>query len=152
MRFSDIMATKFKEGVSWRRKLFFHTYAYALNSTEIGVWSAAAITTSVACDVNVGSVVKQGATMAAFYLCPAAPAYAFIKGVDKSVAVTKNVAKYGSYAYKLSTIYTAPIELANYLGAKACTRIGATEGIKYFCGVEESDAFYWERPEYADRI
>lgn len=146
------MTTKFKEGVGWKRKLFFHTYAYMLNSTEIGVWSAAAISTSVACDVNVGSVVKQGATMAACYFCPAAPAYTFVKSIDKAVAVSKNVAKYGSYAYKLSTIYTAPIEFVNYLGAKTCSRFGATESIKHMCGVIESDSFYWERPEYENRI
>ena len=90
--------------------------------------------------------------MAACYFCPAAPAYTFVKGIDKAVAVSKDVIKYSSYAYKLSTIYTAPIEFANYLGAKASSRLGITESIKHVCGVEESDCFYWERSEYANRI
>jgi hypothetical protein len=86
------MSTKFREGVGWKRKVAFHTYAYALNSTQVGVWAAAAITTSVASDVDAVEVVKKGATMAACYLVPAAPVYTIVKNVDKAVYAGKNVA------------------------------------------------------------
>jgi hypothetical protein len=39
----------------------------------------------------------------------------------------------------------------NSLGAKALTKYGINEAIKKMCGVEECNAFYWERPEYANR-
>lgn len=145
------MATKFKEGVGWKRKVAFHTYAYAFNCTEVGVWAAAAITTSVASDIDTIDVVKKGAKMAAYYFVPAAPAYTILKNVDKAVYAGKKVAFYGTKAYKITTIYTAPINFFNSLGAKALTKYGVNEAIKELCGVEECDAFYWERPEYADR-
>lgn len=142
------MATKFKEGVGMRKKAVFYTYAYALNSTQVGVWAAAAIATSVASDIDAGEVVKKGAIMAACYLVPTAPIYTIIKNVDREVYAGKKVAFYGSKAYKLSTICTAPIEFVNSVGAKVLTKYGVTEVVKKMCGVEECDAFYWERPEY----
>jgi hypothetical protein len=145
------MATKFKENVGWKRKVAFHAYAFAFNSTEVGVWAAAAITTSVASDIDTVDLVKSGAKIAACYFVPAAPAYTILKNVDKAVYAGKKVAFYGTKIYKITTIWTAPIEFVNSLGAKTLTKFGVNEAVKKACGVEECDAFYWERPEYANR-
>lgn len=145
------MITRFKEGVGWKRKLFFNIYAYIINSAEVGVWAAAAITTTIACDVKVETVVKQDALGLACYFCPAAPLYTYVKSIDRAVAISKDVSKYTSYAYRAAACYTSPIVTLNSLGLKVFTKLGLSESMKHLCGVEECDAFYWQRPEYADR-
>jgi hypothetical protein len=41
-----------------------------------------------------------------------------------------------------------PIEFVNYVAAKGSSKSGALALLQNWCGVEESDAFWWERPEY----
>jgi len=54
-------------------KILFHTYAFALNSIEIGVWGTTGLATRVALDIEVNDVVREGAKIAAVYFFPAAP-------------------------------------------------------------------------------
>lgn len=141
------MTTKFKDGTSRHKKTLFHTYAFAVNATEIGVWGAAYITTSVATDLSVDTFVRAGAKTLAVYFIPAAPLYTMIKNTDRAVATGKQLVRGGSFVYKSARYFTSQIEFVNYISTKALTKYGATEALKSLCNVEECDAFYWERPE-----
>jgi len=146
------MATKFKQGTSLKRKMLFHTFTFAFNSTEIGVWGAAAITTSVAADISFDDVTRQGATIAACYFYPAAGMYTVVKKLDKAASIGKKTYMYDSRAYRFAVRYTSPIEMVNSISNRILTKFGIIQAVKTFCGVEESDCFYFECPEYQNRI
>ena len=90
------MTTKFKEGTSIKRRVLFHAYTFAVNSTEIGPWPAGYMAARVATDINVDTVVREGATAVALYCTPAAPLFMYVKSADKAYYLGKKMYGYGS--------------------------------------------------------
>lgn len=55
------MATKFKEGTGRLKRLAFNGFAFAVNSTEVGLVTATYIAAKTVTNYNVKDVIREGA-------------------------------------------------------------------------------------------
>jgi len=142
------MPTIFNGNVCLAQKVAFHTFAFAVNATEVGPWTASIITTTAACNLETGTMAKVGAQALACYFLPAAPIVTWLKSSEKAIVYAKEIYRASKWTYKAAKRFTSPIELVNYVGGQFLTRGGIIAGVKKLCGVKSSDEFYWEREEF----
>lgn len=147
--FGSFMATRYKPGTKWPRKAVFWTYTTAVNGTSIGWLAAGGIAAQTACDIELETVVRQGSVAIATYLIPGSIALGWVTAADKYYYLGKKALGYGSKAYNVAKSLTSPLSAINYVGGNLLTKTGLTETMKYLCGVEECDDFYWEKPQYS---
>ena len=144
------MSTKYKNGTIWPQKAIFFGYTTAVNGTAIGWAGVGMIAMQTALDVDKKTVVREGSTILASYLLPASVALNWVTSAEKFYHFGRKTLGYGTKAYKYAKHFTSPLAAINYIGAQVITKTGLTEGMKFVCGVEECDDFYWEMPEYSD--
>jgi hypothetical protein len=142
------VATRFKDGTNPLKKAVYIGVATASNSTSIGLWGATAIAVTTATSFDVKSGVKMGAKIAAGYLFPGTIAFQYVNGIEKALICGSTAIKYSKMAYKYSKMVASPIEAVNFIAAKTISETGVQTLLQSWRGVEESDAFWWERPEY----
>lgn len=145
------MATKYKQNTIWPQKVVFWGYTTVVNGTAIGWGTAGLIAAQTALDVDAETVVKQGSVALASYLIPGSVVLGWVTSADKYYHFGRKALGYGSKLYKFGKYATSPLAAINYLGAKAITKTGLTEGMKFVCGVEECSDFYWDMPQYSDK-
>lgn len=143
------MATKYKKYATLPQKAIFWTYTTAVNGTAIGWAAAGAIAVQTALDVDAEDVVRKGSVALASFLIPGSVCLAWVQSADKYYYFGRKVLGYGSKAYTIGKYLTSPMAAINYVGAKFVQKAGVTTAMKFLCGVEECDDFYWEMPQYS---